>query len=893
MTTGGIRTTCPYCGVGCGLIATPQSDGRVDIRSDPEHPANFGRICSKGAALEETIGLEGRLLHPMIGGKRVGWDVAIDRVAHGFKETIRRFGPDSVAFYVSGQLLTEDYYVANKLMKGFIGSANIDTNSRLCMSSSVAGHRRAFGSDTVPGNYEDLEEADLLILAGSNAAWCHPVLHQRMMAARETRKARMVVIDPRRTVTCDDADLHLAIRPGTDVALWSGLLMHLIEVGAADYAFIGSVTAGLDDALAAAALGPVGIDEVARACGLAPGDVATFYDWFAHTVRTVSLYSQGVNQSSAGTDKVNAIINCHLLTGRIGKPGMGPFSLTGQPNAMGGREVGGLATQLAAHMNIEDPHHRTLVREFWRVPGIADKPGRKAVDLFAAIGRGEVKAVWIMSTNPAVSLPDAGSVAAALAGCDLVVVSDCMERTDTTAFAHVLLPASAWGEKAGTVTNSERRISRQRAFLEPPGEAKPDWWIVTEVAKRMGFAAAFDYRTPADIFREHAALSGHRNDGARDFDISGLANLDDAAFDALTPVQWPVPPDRRGGTVRMFGDGRFYHADGRARFVAVAPRPPVHAVDDEFPLILNTGRVRDHWHTMTRTGISPVLSAHTEEPFVAVHPGDAARMGLTEGSLARITSRWGDMVARVRCDEAQAEGSVFAPIHWNGQFARQGLVDAVVNPVVDPVSGQPEAKHTPVAVTPCAVAWQALVLSRRPVEAGDAGYWARARGRGFWRTRIAGDAPPGDWGSWAHRLLESEDTATEWISYSDPASGRYRYARISAGRLDACLFVAAGPVEGAFDWIARLFSAETIEPLERAALLSGRPLAGAADTGPIVCACFSVGRNQIRAAVAEGGLASVEEIGATLGAGTNCGSCRPELRNLLASAEKLAVPVGD
>ncbi|MGE0650326.1 MAG: molybdopterin-dependent oxidoreductase [Alphaproteobacteria bacterium] len=893
MTTEAVRTTCPYCGVGCGLIATPQPDGRVDIRPDPDHPANLGRICSKGAALEETIGLDGRLLYPLIAGRRVGWDAAIDRVAQGFRNTIDRFGPDSVAFYVSGQLLTEDYYVANKLMKGFIGSANIDTNSRLCMSSSVAGHRRAFGADIVPGNYEDLEEADLLVLVGSNAAWCHPVLYQRMMAAREKRRSRMVVIDPRRTVTCDDADLHLAVHPGTDVALWSGLLMHLIEAGVADYAFTGRATAGLDEALAAAALGPVGIDEVARTCGLEPGDVAAFYDWFARTARTVTLYSQGVNQSSAGTDKVNAIVNCHLLTGRIGTPGAGPFSLTGQPNAMGGREVGGLATQLAAHMNLEDANHRSLVRTFWNAPVVADKPGLKAVDLFAAIGRGEVKAVWIMSTNPAVSLPDAGSVATALAKCDLVVVSDCVERTDTTAFAHVLLPALAWGEKDGTVTNSERRISRQRAFLPPPGEARPDWWIVTEVAKHMGFGAGFDYRTPADIFREHAALSGYCNNGTRDFDISGLADLDDAAFDALAPVQWPVEASRLEGTARMLGDGRFYHADRRARFVAVSPRPPAHAVDDVFPLILNTGRVRDHWHTMTRTGASPVLSAHIDEPFVAVHPSDAARFGLTEGSLARIASRWGDMVARVRLDDAQAEGSVFAPIHWNGRFASRGLVDAVVNPVVDPISGQPEAKHTPVALSPCTTAWQALALSRRPLDVGGASYWARARGRGFWRTRIAGDAPPGDWDGWARSLLESGGAAAEWISYSDPASGRYRYARISAGRLDACLFVAAGPVEGTFDWIARLFSAETIEPLERAALLSGRLLAGAADTGPIVCACFSVGRNQIEAAIAQGGLASVEEIGATLGAGTNCGSCKPELRNLLTFAEKLTVPVGE
>lgn len=887
---GAVRTTCPYCGVGCGLLATARDDGGADIRPDPDHPANFGRVCSKGAALGETLGLDGRLLHPVVGGARASWEVALDRVARGFTETIRRHGPDAVAFYVSGQLLTEDYYVANKLMKGFIGSANIDTNSRLCMSSSVAGHKRAFGSDTVPGNYEDIEQADLLVLAGSNAAWCHPVLYQRMMAARERRETRVVVIDPRRTATCDGADLHLALRPGTDVILWNGLLLHLVERGAADFAFVADATRGLDDALAAAAAGPAGTEEVARACGLAASDVAEFYDWFARTARTVSLYSQGVNQSSAGTDKVNAIVNCHLLTRRIGRPGMGPFSLTGQPNAMGGREVGGLANQLAAHMEIDNPAHRAIVQGFWRSPTIAASPGLKAVDLFDAVTDGRIKAIWIMATNPVVSLPDAGRIAAALAACDFVVVSDCVERTDTTAHADVLLPALAWGEKDGTVTNSERRISRQRVFLPAPGEARADWRIITEVARRMGFTDAFDYASPAEIFREHAALSGVANGGSRDFDISPLAALDDADYDMLAPVQWPLADVAKPGVARMFKNRRFFHADGRARFVATAPRAPVHAPDPDYPFVLNTGRVRDHWHTMTRTGTSARLSSHVDEPFAALHPGDAVRLGLADGALARIESRWGRMLARVRYDAGQMAGAIFVPMHWNGEFAGTGRVDVVVNPVVDPVSGQPESKHTPVAVTPYPAVWQAVAMTRDRLDVAGAEYWTRARGRGFWRTRLADTAPLADPDGWARGLLRLPgEGAEEWISYRDAASGRFRYARLRAGRLEACLFLGPDTVGGTFDWIARLFAADILDPLERAALLSGRPLAGALDTGPLVCSCFSVGRNQIRAAITRGGLATVEEIGKTLGAGTNCGSCRAEIGAILAECGAAAV----
>ncbi|MCG8426123.1 MAG: molybdopterin-dependent oxidoreductase, partial [Chromatiales bacterium] len=460
-----VKTTCPYCGVGCGVIVERSSDGSITVTGDKDHPANFGRLCSKGTALGQTLDLDNRLLTPRIGGHSVDWDEALNAVAAGFRSVIEEHGPDAVAFYVSGQLLTEDYYVANKLMKGFIGSANIDTNSRLCMSSSVAGHKRAFGSDTVPCSYEDLEIADLIVLVGSNTAWCHPVLFQRIRQAKKERPAmKVVVIDPRKTDTCDIADLHLPLKPGTDITLFNGLLDYLDREDSIDWEFIINATQGLQDALIAARTNNHPVVTTARETGLCHKSIQQFYTWFSQTEKVVTVYSQGVNQWSCGTDKVNAIINCHLATGRIGKPGMGPFSFTGQPNAMGGREVGGLANQLAAHMDFTDEAIDS-VKRFWQSNTVATKPGLKAVDLFEAIERGKVKAIWIMATNPAVSLPEADRFREALRECQLVVVSDCVDNTDTAACADILLPATTWGEKDGTVTSSERRISRQRNFL--------------------------------------------------------------------------------------------------------------------------------------------------------------------------------------------------------------------------------------------------------------------------------------------------------------------------------------------------------------------------------------------------------------------------------------------
>ena len=783
-----VRTTCPYCGVGCGVLAKVAADGMVSVRGDPDHPANFGKLCSKGSALGETIALDGRLLHPEIGGRRAGWNEALDLVAAKFSEAIAQHGPDAVAFYISGQLLTEDYYVANKLMKGFIGSANIDTNSRLCMASSVAGHRRAFGEDIVPGAYDDFEQADLVVLTGSNTAWCHPILYQRMLAARKERGTKIVVIDPRRTATADECDLHLALDPGADVLLFNGLLAHLARTGNVDHGFIAKSTSGFEETVALAAADAPTIERVALGCGLAVSDVRLFYELFAATARTVTVYSQGVNQSAHGTDKVNAILNCHLATGRIGKPGMGPFSVTGQPNAMGGREVGGLANQLAAHMGFENPADVDRVARFWRAPNIARRGGLKAVDLFQAAGDGRIKALWIMGTNPAVSMPDAGRVRSALRACDFVAVSD-VTRTDTTRYADVMFPAAAWGEKDGTVTNSERRMSRQRPFVPAPGDARPDWRIICDVARRMGFSDAFGFDDPAAIFREHAALSAFENEGRRLFDIGGLAGIDQAAYENFAPRQWPAPK-KHSVSDRLFGDARFPTPDGRARFVPVRQEATATTVDAAFPIALNTGRLRDQWHTMTRTGAVPRLMANAPEPTVDLHPVDAAANKLKDGDLARLSTRYGFARAKVRVTDAQRPGQAFLPMHWSGNFAANAGAGTLSAPIVDPFSGQPELKHVPLRIVREAIAWSGVLITRRDLRPTGFVHWSRCKVDGGWVYELGGTETP-DQGILLARALLDVFRLDQLLEYRDRRGLNYRAATVDdSGAMAEALLVA-------------------------------------------------------------------------------------------------------
>jgi assimilatory nitrate reductase catalytic subunit len=886
-----LRTTCPYCGVGCGVLAQPDGRGGVAIAGDPTHPANQGRLCSKGSALGETVGLGGRLLHPMLRRAdgvlaRSGWTQALDHVADGFRAIIERDGPDAVAFYLSGQLLTEDYYVANKLMKGFIGSANVDTNSRLCMASTVAGQRRAFGADTVPGTYADLDHADLIVLVGSNAAWCHPVLFQRIMRNKMERGARIVVIDPRRTVTAQEADLFLPIAPGTDTVLFCGLLVHLAEHGALDDSYTQAHTTGFTQTLARARAIAPDVGTTARLCDVAQADIAHFFNLFYAAARTVTGFSQGVNQSAQGTDKVNAIINCHLATGRIGRPGMGPFSLTGQPNAMGGREVGGLANQLAAHMGFAaDEIDR--VRRFWNAPRMARREGHKAVQMFEAVERGEIKALWVMATNPAVSLPRAGAMQAALARLELFVVSENVLSNDTVnAGAHVLLPAAAWGEKGGTVTNSERCISRQRAFSAPPGEAKPDWWIVSAVAQRLGFADAFSYQSEAEVFREHAALSGFENAGTRDFDLGGLATISDRDYDALEPVQWPVPAGERLGEKekRFFADGGFFTPDRKARFVP--PEPPAlrEATCDAYPFRLNTGRIRDQWHTMTRSGQSPRLAAHLAEPFVEVHPLDAGAMGLADGSFAKVATQHGACILKVMVTDNQRPGSLFVPIHWSAETASCARVGDLVSARTDPHSGQPEAKATPASIAPVDFALRGFTRTRSAVALPAGTWWARVAVADGVEYRLATNQGPLFWHDFAYNWLGADARFTEQLD-----GQVYRVAAFLDGNLDGCLCLAPADTAPHWDLAGR---AATQAPED-----GGRriPKSQASDyymgeTEQVVCACFQVGLDAVRNAINSGGATSVGDIGRTLRAGTNCGSCLPELKRIIVD-ERIAHPL--
>jgi assimilatory nitrate reductase catalytic subunit len=855
---------------------------------DAAHPANFGKLCSKGSALKDTLGLPDRLTVPMVHGKESDWDSALDLIATEFTRVIAAHGPQAVAFYVSGQLLTEDYYVSNKLMKGFIGAGNIDTNSRLCMASSVAGHVRAFGEDVVPGCYEDLDEADLIVLVGSNAAWCHPILFQRIVAAREKRGTKIVVIDPRRTASAEMADLHLPIAAGSDISIFTELLVYLSAHEALDRGWIERHVTGFSETLAAATSAAPSAEAVAVAAGLSPQDLQLFYEMFAKTERVVTLYSQGVNQSYFGTDKVNAILNCHLATGRIGRPGMGPFSLTGQPNAMGGREVGGLANQLAAHMtfNTEDLDR---VRRFWKAPRLAEKPGLKAVELFDAVADGRVKAIWIAATNPADSMPRASHVRAALEKCPFVVVADAWP-TDTSKLAHVVLPAASWSEKDGTVTNSERRISRVRAFRAAPGMARPDWWMFAEVARRMGWENEFPYAGPADIFREHAALSAFENNGKRVFNLGALTDFSDEDYDTMAPVQWPCAQPGTNTLYsgpRLFARGGFSTPDGKARMVA--PEQVSESGDPRFPLKLNTGRIRDQWHTMTRTGRVPHLMNHTSEPLIAMHPGDAQAFGLTEGALAHVESVHGKTILKVSTTEAQRPGEIFVPMHWTDQFSSAGPIDRLVSSRTDKFSGQPDLKGTWVNLKPVGEKWTGLLLRRAPAqpELGEKVYWSKApveKGYAFdlagWQALESVIASE----SILRNLLQIPREA-ELISYSDPKKFVFRYAGLMAGKLEACVFFAPPANDLPERELAARWLGREMDARERLSLLAAHEPDGQMQAGKIVCACFAVGEKTLSNVIRDKNLRTPAEIGAACKAGTNCGSCIPELKKLLAVSQ--------
>lgn len=904
------KTTCPYCGVGCGVDATT-TDSKIVIEGDQTHPANFGLLCSKGYALADTLNDEGRLLKPMVNGVEASWSSAVSRIAQEFESVREAYGSEAIAFYVSGQILTEDYYVANKFVKGYLGTANIDTNSRLCMASSVAAHKRAFGSDTVPGSYEDLEHADVVVLVGSNLAWCHPVLFRRIQTAREAKPVlQTVVIDPRRTATAEQCDNHLQIKGGgeSDAVLYLGLLRYLAERDCLDLEWIEQHTNGIDQALESASSWT--IEKVAETVGLSVTEVLAFYKLYQNHPKIVTVYSQGVNQSHKGTDTVNAIINVHLATGRIGKKGCGPFSVTGQPNAMGGREVGGLANMLACHMDLENAQHQSLVQRYWNSPTIAKKQGLKAIDLFKAVKSRKIKALWVMATNPVDSMPNANDVAEAIAACPFVVVSDVTAQTDTAALADVLLPARAWSEKDGTVTNSERRVSRQAGFRTAPEAARPDWWAIAKVAQFMGYQAAFDYDNPSEIFAEYAGLSGFENNGTRDFDISAYQSITSAEYDKLKPFKWPQTATGVGNHDRFFADGGFYTPDRKAKLIAIDVKQPNNEVStarsqqtgkfvspgsvdasdtsknsklaessDRF--LLNTGRIRDQWHTMTRTGLSARLSSHLGEPFVEINPEDAKKLAIEDASIVDVKSLFGTSRLRALITDRVAISEVFVPMHWTNVYSSLGRINAMVHPIHDPVSGQPASKNQQVVLAPTDIKTYGYMVSRQKPSPLNHEYWAIAPAESGWKTEFASSLQ-------AEELMQSivnrakiSISQAQGVSFSDQGQSCFRECWFDENnRLQQAVFLSPSPVKVSRNAVVELLSHDFTSSPDRLAVVSAAGLATSEDIGAIICSCMQVGSKTIQKAI-DAGCDTVQRVGEQCRAGTQCGTCRSDIVRMI------------
>ena len=808
------RSTCPYCGVGCGVVIESTGSQITGVRGDPDHPANFGRLCTKGSTLHLTataeITRQTRLLAPQQRLQRGGalqplaWDAALAQATDRFARIIETHGPDAVGFYLSGQLLTEDYYVFNKLAKGLIGTNNIDTNSRLCMSSAVAGYKKTLGADAPPACYDDLKHTQCLFITGSNTAWAHPILFRRIEDAKRANPAmKIIVADPRRTDTCEIADLHLPVQPGSDVMLFNGMLHLMLWEGWTDTAYIAAHTSGFDELKAL--VRDCTPEKVAQVCGISQADLLEATRLFATSAATLSLYCMGLNQSSSGTAKNTALINLHLATGHIGKPGAGPFSLTGQPNAMGGREVGGLSNLLPAHRDMANPAHRAEVAAFWGVPEVPAVPGKSALEMFQAVADGEIRALWIACTNPAQSIPDQALVRRALARAEFVVVQEAFSSTATCDFADLLLPATTWGEKEGTVTNSERRISRVRAAVPAAGQARHDWSIATDFARRLATrlergAQLFPYAQPEQVWNEH-----RESTRGRDLDITGMSY---AQLEAR-PQQWPQPEGQATGKVRLYEDGVFPTADGRARFAATPWKAVAEPVDARYPFSLNTGRLRDQWHGMSRTGTLGRLFGHVPEPVVQMHPQDMARRQLHAGDLVHVTSRRGSLVLPVAASTDLGLSQLFIPMHWGSEFlggrASAGEliagVNALTSPVFCPDSKQPELKHAAVKVLKAEMPWQLVAMAWLPAataqatrqavrtllqdqsfvscvpfgDMGDAGSDGR-QPSGLLLRAAAYDTPPPALLDALEQLLGLDSTQT--LRYADARRGQRRAVRL-------------------------------------------------------------------------------------------------------------------
>lgn len=724
-------TYCPYCGVGCGLRVGIHKGKVAKVRGNPDHPSSLGDLCLKPIHLPGALDTPDRIREPLMRVSGSGsdahsvkgafhgvtWEKATTHIARSLKRIVQDHGPDAVAFYGSGQFTTEDYYVANKLLKGFIGTNNFDANSRLCMASAVAGYVSSLGSDGPPPAYEDIDHADCFFLIGSNMADCHPVLFNRIKRRKkqEPQEVKVIVVDPRETRTAAIADLFLPIRPGSDVVLLNGMLKLLFSAGTVDRAFIDEHTNGFEELMEAS--GQVSTAATAKVCGISENDLIQAARLFGEAKGVLSFWSMGLNQSVNGVAKNQAVINLHLATGQIGKPGSGPFSLTGQPNAMGGREAGGLSHLLPGYRTVANAVHRQEVEKFWGAPkgNIADRPGLAAVDMFEAAARGDIKAMWIMCTNPVVSMPNIDVVERAMERLDLLVVTDAYHPTDTTQYAHVLLPAAQWSEREGVMTNSERRITYLPRMVDPVGQARPDWRIIADVGAAMGFSQAFSYKSSNEVFDEFSQFTKDRV-----CDYSGVS-VD--RLQAEGPLQWPVPDTDHPGTVRLYAglhaalyknpvakqcsDGEllteatapvFATADGRATFHTPVFVPPAELPNRKFPLLLTTGRLRNQWHTMTRTGKSESLLKGARQPFLEIHPVDAVRRQIENGDVVEIHSRRGRAWAEARVTEKIREGACFMPFHWGRLAGPYNAANNVTLAAVDPISQEPELKACAVEV---------------------------------------------------------------------------------------------------------------------------------------------------------------------------------------------------
>ncbi|HWU33726.1 MAG TPA: molybdopterin-dependent oxidoreductase [Methylovorus sp.] len=891
------RSTCCYCGVGCGVIITSEDDRITGVRGDPDHPANFGRLCTKGSTLHLTAKLDTRVLQPELRTSRqaprqpTDWDTALDHVADRFADTIRQHGPDSVAFYISGQLLTEDYYVFNKLAKGLIGTNNVDTNSRLCMSSAVSGYKLTLGADAPPACYEDIDHTGCLFIAGSNTAYAHPIIFRRIEDAKARNPdMKIVVVDPRRTDTATFADLHLAIQPGTDVALFNGMLHILLWEGLLDQAFIRDHTNGFD--ALKETVREYTPKMVADICGIREADLVTAAKWFGRGP-ALSMYCMGLNQSIHGSDKNAALINLHLATGQIGKPGAGPFSLTGQPNAMGGREVGGMANLLSAHRDLQNPQHRAEVATLWGIDDVPAAPGKTAVEMFDALKSGEIKAIWIACTNPAHSMPDLNQVRAALDNAELVVLQDAYGNTDTNIYADVVLPATSWGEKEGTVTNSERRITHITPAVAKPGAARHDWEIVVDFAQRLeqrlGKAGTlFDYPTPERIFNEH-----RESTRGRDLDITGLSY---ALLDTRGPQQWPFIEKVSTGLPRLYSDGIFPKPDGRAQFHIAHYKPTADKTDARQPLHLLTGRLRDQWHGMSRTGTVAQLFNHVDEPVISLNQNDMERRGIKPGDLVKVSNKRGSLTLRAQPSDEIQPAQSFIPMHWGSQFMKGLGCNALMPSAFDPTSRQPELKHTAVKLEKIDLPWQMTVMRncqdmqlleqiRQLLPHFDyASCGLYGRGNGMVVLQAAHHAAPDSAVIDALDQLLGMTEGAPMLNYQDARRGISKRILVEPDPASGSQQVTGVRLIGetlAAEWLREIMTeGQFSDALRRWALAPlSAPPTGQRSRGKIVCNCLNVAENEIIDTIQMG--ADFITLQNKLKCGTQCGSCVPELKKLV------------